>query len=140
MSNPSGAGAGWVLQSAVYTLLVANAALTAALGGPKVYDDVPRRVDFPFVTFGPATEEDWSTSTEAGREHIFTLNAWSRGAGRSEAVAIAAAVEAALQDAALTLNGFALVTLHHQQTTIARTSDGETFNATVRFRAVTEPV
>lgn len=48
----------------------ADGAVVAALGGARVYDDVPKRAEFPYLTFGQTTERDWSTATEPGHEHI----------------------------------------------------------------------
>jgi hypothetical protein len=68
------ASPGWVLQKAIYEALVANAALVALLGAPRVYDDVPRGAAFPYVTFGPSVVRDWSTGSEGGTEHLLTLH------------------------------------------------------------------
>jgi hypothetical protein len=45
----------------------------------------------------------------------------------------------ALDDAALTLSGFRLVNFRFTVADIRRESDGRTYHAQVRFRAVTEP-
>lgn len=134
------AGAGFALQQAVFAKLTATPALTALLGGARVYDDVPERAEFPYLTFGQTSERDWSTGTDNGGEHTLTLHVWSRGAGRKEAVEILAAARAALHDAALTLAGHRLVNLRHEFSDARRDPDGETFHGTARFRAVTEPV
>lgn len=129
----------WELQKAVYGKLVANAGLTALLGGPRVYDDVPRGAAFPYVTFGPSTVRDWSTGTEAGSEHLFTLRVWSKAGGEREVHLVLDALRAALHEASLTLSGHRLVSLRHEASEAARGGDGETYQGTARFRAVTEP-
>ena len=50
-----------------------------------------------------------------------------------------AAVERALNDAALTMAGARLVNLRHEFSEIRRDADGETSRGLMRFRAVTEP-
>ena len=85
------------------------------------------------------TETDWSSSTEDGAEHRLTLDVWSRQSGKGECHAIAAAIGAALNDAALPLDGHALVALRSQSIDVARDPDGITFHAVLRLRAVTEP-
>ncbi len=60
--------AGWELQKAA---LADDSALVALLAG-RVYDDVPRGAEFPYITFGPATLRDWSTGTETASEHLIT--------------------------------------------------------------------
>lgn len=133
------ANASWALQASIYSALTGNAELTGLLGGAKVYDDVPRGTDFPYLVFGQSAARDWSTGSDEGCEHIVALNAWSKGSGRKQVHAILGAVEAALDGAALTLDGYRLVNLRHEASEARRDTDGETYYGTVRFRAVTEP-
>jgi Protein of unknown function (DUF3168) len=134
------ASAAWALQQAIFAALTADAGLVALLGGPRVYDDVPTRAEFPYVTFAQSQERDWSTGSEAGGEHILTLHVWSRGGGRKETAEIMGAVREVLHDAALELSGFRLANLRHEFSDARRDPDGETYHGIVRFRAVTEPV
>jgi hypothetical protein len=129
---------GFALQQAIFQKLSNDAATVAALGGTRIYDDVPARAEFPFLTFGQSTERDWSTGTDAGQEHLVTLHVWSRGRGRKEAETAIAAAREALHDQALTLAGHRLVNLRHEYSEARRDSDGETFHGIARFRAVTE--
>ena len=74
MATPASAA----LRAAVHDALVANAALTNLLGGPKVYDEPPRSAAFPYVTLGETRIADFSTGTESAEEHQLMLHAWSR--------------------------------------------------------------
>lgn len=130
--------ASWALQTSIHARLTADAALLGLIGGPRVFDDVPRGAAFPYVTFGLTSEKDWSTGTEDGTEHIVTLHVWSRGAGRHEAGNILAAIRGALHDQALALAGHRLVNLRQEFADVRRDPDGETFHGIVRLRAVTE--
>lgn len=132
------ANAAWALQKAMLTALTGNAALVALLGGARIYDDVPDRSAFPFVAFSAVTARDFSTGTELALEHIATMNVWSRAKGKREAAEIADAVCAVLDRAALSLDGHRLVNLQHETTDIRRDGDGDTVQASLRFRAVTE--
>ncbi|HXF53393.1 MAG TPA: DUF3168 domain-containing protein [Hyphomicrobiaceae bacterium] len=132
--------AAWALQKSVHDVLTADAALLALLGGPHVYDDVPRGTRLPYLTFGLSTERDWSTGGEEGSEHVLTLHVWSEAGGRKEAQQIIGAVRAVLHDAALTLAGHRLVNLRHELTDTRREPDGETYHGIIRLRAVTEPL
>lgn len=132
------ASASWALQQAIYTSLTSDSALLALLGGARIHDDVPERKTFPYVTFAPGTQRDWSTGTEAGEEHAIVLHVWSRGGGRKEALAIIAALQERLHDADLALAGHRLVNLRYESSDVRRDADGETFQGIVRFRAVTE--
>jgi hypothetical protein len=131
--------AGWELQKAVHAALAGDSALVALLGGARIYDDVPRGAEFPYITFGPATVRDWSTGTETAAEHLLSLHVWCRSAGERQVHLILEAVRAALHDAALTLAGHRLVNLRHEISDASRQSDGETYHGLIRFRAVTEP-
>lgn len=134
------ASSSFALQKAFYLKLTADAALNALLGGPRVYDDVPVRGEFPYVTFGQTSERDWSTGTDIGGEHVVTLHVWSRAAGRKEADEIIDAVRTALHDQALSLSGHRLVNLRHEFSDARRDADGESYHGITRYRAVTEPV
>lgn len=134
------ASASFALQKALFLRLTADAALSALLGGPRIYDDVPVRGEFPYVTFGQTTERDWSTGTEPGAEHVVTLHVWSRAAGRKEADEIMEAVKVALHEANLMLAGHRLVNLRHEFSDARRETDGESYHGVTRYRAVTEPV
>jgi hypothetical protein len=134
------ADASWALQQAVFARLTSDAALTALLGGARIYDDVPVRAAFPYVTFAQGAERDWSTGNEAGAEHALVLHVWSRGNGRKELLAIMEALRVSLHDAALTLTGHRLINLRHEASEVRREGDGETYHGIVRLRAVTEPV
>ena len=134
------ASAGWALQQAVFAALTNDAALLALLGAPRIWDDVPVRAEFPYVTFAQGAERDWSAGSDDGCEHTLTLHVWSRAGGRKEAHEIMGAVRAVLHDAGLTLSGHRLVNLRHESSEARRDADGETTHGIVRFRAVTEPV
>ena len=130
----------FALQQAVYAMLAANTDLQALIGNPpRLFDYVPRDSAFPYVVLGDETESDWSTATEGGTEHLFTVHAWSRNAGHREAKQIAEIIRAALHDVPLTLADATLIDLRHLATDFTRESDGQTFRASLRFRAVTEP-
>lgn len=132
--------ASWSLQTAIHSALIADPALTALLGGQRLFDHVPRGTPFPYITFGQTTERDWSTGGGEGGEHVVTLHVWSQARGRRQIQTIAAAVRALMHDAELSLNDHRLINLRHEFTEVRRETDGETLRGLVRFRAVTEPL
>jgi hypothetical protein len=93
----------------------------------------------PFLVFGVGKESDWSTATDTGTEHALVLHVWSRARGRKESKTVAAAVRDVLDDADLTLTGHTLVGIKHQSGEFLRQTDGRTYRAVMKFRAVTEP-
>lgn len=131
--------AGWVLQKAVFASLASDAALVSLLGEARIYDDIPRGVDPPYVTIGESVVRDWSTGTDAGHEHILTISIWTAGAGLRDVRAIQDRVAAVLHDAPLVLDGARLVNIRHELSDVRRETADETSRAIVRFRAVTEP-
>jgi uncharacterized protein DUF3168 len=128
------------LRAAVHDALIADAGLVSVLGGPKVYDEPPRAAAFPYVTLGEARITDFSTGSESADEHQLTLHAWSRQGGHREAHLITGALMQALDDAPLMLAGHHLVNFRFSVADVRRESDGRTYHALVRFRAVTEPI
>jgi len=132
--------AAWSLQKAIYQALISHQPLIDLIGAGQVYDDVPRDADFPYVTFGPTASRDWSTGSDDGDEHVVTLNAWSRVGGRRGVLAIAETVRAALDEVPLSVDGHRLINLRHEAIDARRGEDGETYQGSIRLRAVTEPV
>lgn len=127
------------LQKAVFAALSDDAALVALISGKRIYDHAPASAPFPYVTFGRASNYDWGTATEDGREHIFTIHVWSRAKGRAEALAIMAAVRARLHDADLALASHMLVNLREEIQEMRFDDDHSVHHGSLRFRAVTEP-
>ncbi len=128
------------LQAAIFSALTADVELTALVGAPRIFDDVPPGTPYPYITFGQTSERDWSTSTEPGSEHTVTLHVWSKERGRRQAHRIGMALRSALVETPLILIGHRLINLRHEFSESRRESDGETYRALVRFRAVTEPL
>ena len=131
--------AAWDLQQAVHAALAADAGVLALLGTARVYDDVPQGAAFPYLALANFTVRDWATGTERGTEIIFTVNAWSRGAGHKQVHHLADAVRAALHEAPLTLATHHLVNLRHESSETHRQRDGDSYRISTRFRAVLEP-
>jgi hypothetical protein len=130
--------ASWALQRAVFAGLTADATLQSLID-TRLYDAVPLNPTFPYVVLGDGKETNADTATEEGSEHQFNVTVWSQGGGHQESKSIANAVRFRLNNATLSLDGHALVDLRFQDCEYARESDGQTYSATLSFRAVTEP-
>ena len=129
----------WSLQQSVFAALSADAALTALLGPGRIFDDVPQGTALPYVTLGRTAVQDWSTGSEDGTEHLFTVHVWSSARGKKQAHEVLGAVRAALHEQPLAVAGHSLINLRHQHSEVRRDPDGETVHGLARFRAVTEP-
>ena len=127
------------LQKAIFTKLSGDAGLTALVGADGITDRRPDGPAAPLVVIAGIDSFDHSTASETGEEHGVTLEAWSEAKGHREVQAIAAAVRAALDDAALALAGHHLVFLFHRETRLRRDGKSRFHRAEMRFRAVTEP-
>lgn len=127
------------LQKAVFDTLTANETLVGLLGEARIYDHAPANVAFPYITFGRTTGFDWSTSTEDGSEHIFTVHVWSKERGKSETLAIIEAARAALSAGSLSLEWHSLVNLQREFEEVRYDEDLQLYHGLLRFRAVTEP-
>ena len=127
------------LQKAIFAALAGDAGLVAALGGQRIHDHAPAHAPFPYVTFGRSSCYDWSTASEDGAEHVFTLHVWSKAKGKSQAAAIMALIRARLHDAGLSLSGHVLVNLREEFAEIRFDDDHDVYHGTIQLRAVTEP-
>lgn len=126
------------LQKAVFETLAADAALAALLGGSKIFDHAPAGMAFPYLTFGRVSVFDWSTDTSQGVEVFFTLHAWSKARGKSEALAIIARARVLLHEAELTLVEHHLVTLRAESAEAGFIDDIDVHHARLGFRAAVE--
>ncbi|MGH6908408.1 MAG: DUF3168 domain-containing protein [Aestuariivirga sp.] len=120
--------------------LLAHAPLIALLQGHHVYEESPRGAKEPFVSFGAIETRDWSVADQKAHEHFVTLEIRTNQRSRKLAQDIASEIEAALDDANLPLAGHSLINLRLVFWTVARDKAAENFNATLRFRAATEPL
>lgn len=132
----SGAGA---LQKALFERLSSDSELIDLLGGERVFDHVPPKTPFPYVTLGETVSRDWSTASETGSEHFLNIQVWARESGRKRVLEIADRIALWLGDGALTMVGYRLVNLTLTEV-LARNTDGlGSYLGTMRYRAVTEP-
>ena len=131
-------GAELALRKCVRAALLADSQIAARLD-QGVYDEAPRHAVLPYVSFGEAVLRDWSTGTDAGLEHQFTLDIWSSAPGASETIELGDLIVDALGRATLQPQGFALIDLRFVSFEAQRESNGRLARGRVRFRAITEP-
>lgn len=128
------------LLSAIHARLSGDAALAALIGPEAIRDRYTTGRRLPSIMIGDLTTSDYSTSTEAGEEHLLTLEVWSEAGGRRQAQQFAASIRALLANASLPLETHILVNLQHLATLTRREPKTKLHVAEIRFRAVTEPV
>ncbi|MCX2695993.1 MULTISPECIES: DUF3168 domain-containing protein [Ochrobactrum] len=128
------------LQKALYEALKNDGELIETLGGEHVYDHVPPKTAFPYITLGETLTKDWSTASELGGEHFLNIQIWARESGRKRVLEIAGRIATRLDEQPLAVNGHRIVNLMLTEV-LARNTDGfGSYLGTMRYRAVTEPV
>ena len=125
------------LRSAIRSAALNDPAIAVAVNA-SFYDGAPRDAIFPFVTFGEVLLRDWSTTTDRGLEHQFTLEIWSLQPGNGETLKLADQLLTFLRSASLPLQGFQLIDLRFVSFEARRESNGRFAKGRMRFRAITE--
>ena len=126
------------LKAAIRTCLSADLALVAQLGGAKVFDDVPRAAQTPYVTFGDVVCRENGTATDRGHRSEINLIVWSRHGGTQEALAIGDVIAAALDDVTLPLAGHRMVACRIPVAETRRMPDKDLTRLTLRLVIITE--
>ncbi|WP_395689459.1 DUF3168 domain-containing protein [Aestuariivirga sp.] len=126
--------------AAVRAALLAHAPLTALLGGAHVYEELPRGAPACFIEVTEVETRDWSTADKTAHEHFLTLAVRTNSRSRALAQKLSGEIEAALDGAALAVEGHRLVSLRLIFQTVARGINAPAFGARMRLRAATEPL
>ena len=125
------------LQGAIVARLKAAAGLSALIGA-HVYDDVPKKMVFPYATVGEGDETSDDADCIDGFEISLDIDIWSRAVGFPEAKRISDEIRKALKAPDLSLPTNALVYFRHRQTRFLRDPDGLTSHAVMTFEAFAE--
>lgn len=125
------------LQKAIVATLKGNAPV-ASLIGARIYDHVPDKASYPYVTYGADQSLQDDADCVAGFEVFVTIDVWSAGVGQPEMKRIAGAVRAALHNAELALDEHSLVLIEHRQTRYLDDPDKQLRHGVVEFRALVE--
>jgi Protein of unknown function (DUF3168) len=126
---------GVLLKSALYPLQVAIYNRLKADTSLKVYDQVPEKAVFPYVSIGEDTVTDNSTKTEDGEEITHTLHVYSSYNGRKEVKELMSKVLEQLTNQPLELSGgFVLDDLTLDMMQVLETSGTPLKHGVMRFR------
>lgn len=126
------------LKAGLRTVLSADAALVAQLGGVKIHDDVPRGESAPYIAFGDATARDNGTVSDAGHVTELALTIWSKQGGTRQALGLADHAAALIEAGAPPLEGHRLVNARVTATEVRRQPEKDLTRVTLRLRLVTE--
>jgi hypothetical protein len=128
------AGPAFAFQKMAFDALTAA---TALVGG-RVYDFVPDRAAYPFISFdgGEASDASGTTAAEGDADVSLTLNIWSQQDGWLEADTIAEAIYARLHRVVLAQSsGCRAVFNYERDRGHIRDPDGKTRRVICRYRA-----
>lgn len=128
-----------MMQAAAVQALLNDMSVTA-LVGDRVYDDVPPNPTFPYISWGDDGTNDDGSDCVVGSEVFFSLHVWSKAVGKPQAKRIAGVVRNCLDEAALSVTGYHLVTLHHRITRWPNQPDGVIKHGVVTFRALLDEI
>lgn len=126
------------LKTALRATLVSDATVVGLIGGPRVYDEVPRGQEPPYLAFGDATTRENGSSSGRGHSTDMQIIAWSRQGGTGEALQIVERVEALLDDANPTLAGHRIVLMRVAETQLRFDPARSLARASLRLRILSE--
>lgn len=125
---------GPAFQKAIYNQLTA-----ANVAGGRIYDRVPAKATFPYVTISDEQVVDYGDGCAEDMVEVFVdIHTWSRAVGKVETKALGAAVRAALKPAPL-IEGFAVILHEFQSARAFLDPDGLTTHGVLTFRYVLQP-
>lgn len=130
------------LLGAVRAALLTDAGVMAHVGG-RVYEDVPRRPVFPYLTLRESGNRPDDAQCYVADEIDIDVHVWSRHRNRTstECRRIGAAVVAALDDADLTLPApFALSRIVRRSRRTIRETNPHTWHGVLSFAAGVETI
>ena len=125
------------LQGLIVQTLKADADVNALVQG-RIFDRVPEKELFPYVSYAGDYEIEADADCIYGSDLFVQLDAWSRQVGFPEVKRICHAVRDALHDKELSLAENAMVLIQCQQIRIVRDPDGLTNHGIVEVNAFVE--
>ena len=133
------------VRAAIVGRLLATPAVTSLLGAANniFHAKAPSNATPPYIVVHRQAEtDDWTFAGQPMEHDVWTVKAINRGGSASAAEDIRAAVTAALNDAPLTVTGFALLQLRRMSKfDFPEVEDGTQFNhCGAIFRVDVDPV
>lgn len=128
----------YALQVAVYNVLAANTVLMNSVSG--VFDHVPPKTAYPYMTIGDTRATDISTMDIALTQMELVLHVYSRERGRKEISDIMRQLHDLLHDSNPVMEDHVAVSLRYTGSDITQEGDGLTYHGRMRFGAVLQHV
>ncbi len=103
----------------------------------RVYDYVPRRNNYPYITYHITGSDQWDTTDDNGEEHAVYVHVWDDKEGSKRARRIMRRVYELFHDVtAFSLTDHNLVNCRRVNRTMER--EGQLYHGIGLFRAITE--
>jgi hypothetical protein len=116
------------------------AALVAGMPTIKIYDGAPRNAAVPFLSVDEIVTKRKDGLDAVIEEHRFAIRVWSKAGGKSEAVTLADAVIALLDDAQPAMTDHRVIRMYLDGSDSRAAKDRIAVETTLRFVALTEPL
>lgn len=124
----------YALQGIIREKLIADTGLMSKVTG--VFDFVPEKTAYPYLTIGESRAEDESTVAISITRIMLTIQIYSRAKGRKEVDAVMASIHAILDGLAEeAAEDFTLAEMRYTGSEITLLRDGVTYNGRMRFTA-----
>ena len=125
------------LQKAIIQTLSNDADVKDIVDG-RVFDSVPLKAEYPYISLGPMTSETTLADCLELDNISVQIDVWSCDVSSAEMRELANAVRQALTKSDLALEKNGLVLFNHENTRELRDPDGLTSHAAVNFDVIVE--
>lgn len=112
------------MKKAVRNALLSHSSISGIVSG--VYDAVPDKTDYPFISISMVDESDWSSVARNGMRVEFKLNVYTRHNGTKQCLELAEYIYAALHHESLSLDVDELVSMRFMESSTRILDDGRT--------------
>lgn len=124
------------LTGAHIAVLRSDPSLIAFVGG-RIYNYVPRRTQYPYLTYHITDSDEWDTSTDNGEEHSVYVHVWDDKEGASRTNQIMRRIHEVLHNVtSYVLTDHNLVNSRRVGKRVER--EGQLYHGTGLFRVITE--
>lgn len=125
------------LQRYLYAKLRTVAEVITLAGG-RVYDRVPDKPDFPYISFGSSDIVDDSADCIEAETHTIQLDVWSRAVGKGECKNLVDGIKKALQRDEPVIADNAIVEMEVRFTQVVPDPDGLTTHGIIQVEIKVE--
>lgn len=123
-----------LIQKTIRDALIGDSKISNAV--TDVFDFVPDKTVFPYITVGDDTAVDWGAKDFDGMDYTINIHTWSRARGRKECKDIMFEVYRVLHLNDLNISGFKTVLCRFDFAESSLDPDGQTYHGVQRFKVI----